>query len=298
MIEAILTKKPVHGNVEFVKDWTPLSWIAYGSLGTTAILTAINAAAKENSAVSNWLSPFLKIYLLGYGPAIFLMIATLFFIIDRVKSRKVTEIGKTTTALPMPTPVLSITPVLAKPKKFYSERNKSDLANALTDLSEMLNNDGLIIIQKAQEIVTTWNDESRSQKLPNFAVLIDQLNEVGNLANTLYQNLYHYNGFLKKHAVYSDELCPILQTRMIPSKTPNIPNNSIPTFQGSINGFRNVLSSILPAAEKYNDRNLIFSMLAISRQSFDDYIKGIRIFKEWFDETQKRIAAFRNSQLN
>jgi hypothetical protein len=107
---------------------------------------------------------------------------------------------------------------------------------------------------------------------------------VGNLANTLYQALYDENGFMKKYIVYSDELCQILQS------------NPIPTFQGNTNGFRNVLSSI-KLAEKYNDRNLIISMVTNSRPAFDNYMNGIRIFKGWFDETQKRIAAFRNSQL-
>lgn len=292
MNEAVLTKKLVHGNVKFVKDWTPLNWIAYGSLGTTAILTAINAAAKENSALSNWFSPFLKTYVLGYGPAIFFIIASIIFIYQKIKGGKVAKAGKATTVFSVSGPVLPPTLGLAKPKKFYSERNKSDLANALTDLSEILNANGANIAQKAQQIVMIWSGELRGNKMPDTAALIGQLNDLGNLTAVLNRAIFDDDGFVKKYQTYADELKPVLQL-----PPPQIAlDNPIAIFQTSINGFRDVLSSI-DFAKKYNDQELISYMIRDSRLAFSKYMNGISVFRGWLDETQKRINTFRNSQL-
>jgi len=94
------------------------------------------------------------------------------------------------------------------------------------------------------------------------------------------------NGFGKRYIAYKDELGSIL-----------INYEFIRQFIGSINGFRNVLMTI-QCAQKYNDRDLINLIMANSRLVFDDYMKSIRVFKGWFDETQKHITAFRDSQLN
>lgn len=292
MGKAILTKKPIHGNVKFMESWTPWNWIAYGSIGMTAILVAIGTATKENSVLSNWLSPFLKTYVLGYGPAIFFIIATIIFIIQRAKGGKAVEVGKATTGLPMSGPVLPPTLILAKPKKFYSERNKNDLANALTDLSEILNTNGANIAQKAQQIVMIWGGEIRGYKIPDTAALIGQLNDLSNLTGVFSRAIFDDDGFVKKYQTYGDELNPVLH--LPPPQTAL--DNPISILQISINGFRDVLSSI-DFAKKYNDQELISYMIRDSRPAFDKYMNGISAFRGWLDETKKRIDTFHNSQL-
>ena len=177
------------------------------------------------------------------------------------------------------------TPELAKPPKIYSDREKSDLADALRDLSKIINKDGPNIKQKAQYVVDIWNLGSSRISSQDITNLIAELNEIGKLANNLYQDLHDDKGFLKKYIAYNDVLGPILHNY-----------DFIPQLQGSINGFRNVLMTI-QRAEKHNDRDLITLMMANSRLAFDSYLKGIRIFDELFRETNKRITDFRNSHL-
>ena len=254
-----------------------------------ATLLLVNTAVRENLALYSWLPAFIKTYVLGYGPSIFFIIASIFFIIQKKKDQKVVEAGKTTPILPVSGPVLSPTPILVKPKKFYSDRNKSELANALTDLAEILNKGGPEIIQKAQQIEKIWKD-GKGNRLPDITSVIDKLNELGNLATILYQELFEDNGFILKYLVYSDELRPIL----LPPKTQIQP---IINLQTCINYFRNALTPI-GLAEKYNDKNLIYWIAINSESPFTNYMHSINGFKRWIDDTRNRIAAFRNSQLN
>ena len=202
-----------------------------------------------------------------------------------------------TPSQPLSGPASSPTPELPKPKKFYTQRNKSDLADALTDLSEIFNTTGANIEQKTHQIVNRWNIEVsrniRQHKMPDTADLIGQLSELSNLTVILNRTLYDDNGFVKKNRTYSDELNPILQ---FPQKGPSSPDSPISILQISINVFRNGISSI-ELAKKYNDQELISSMAENLEIAFRNYLKGCDAFRQWRDETQKRIDNFRNSQL-
>lgn len=277
-----------------MKDWHPMAWIAYISLGINSVLNIL-AAAKEKPPLANWLSPFIKTYILGYGPAIFFMIATIFFILELRRSKE-----KTTTTIHPPVPALVPTQSsLVKSKKFYSDRNKSDLADALTDLSEIFNKDGYNIMQKAQQIIEEWRpmgiqDKIRGKKPPDISTSIDQLNEMGNLASTLFKDLFEDQGFIKKYQAYSDELCKILQVREDPSTTSNQP---LIELQSEINYFRNMLTPI-KLAKKYNDQNLITCMMTNTSPTYVNFQHKVNAFRTWIDNTKKHIAAFRNSHLN
>lgn len=268
-----------------MKHWTFWGWIAYGCLAISAYGTAFAKFSVEYPAMYDWLPLQIRSYM-GYMPATLVSIATIILIIQWIKDGKATEVERATMVLP-PNSVSPLPHVLSKPKKFYSDRNKSDLANALTDLSEILNKYGPNIMQKAQYVIPIWNLGSSRISSQDITNLIAGLNEIGSLANSLYQTLHNDNGFINKYIAYNDELGQILHNYdLIPQQ-----------FIGSINRFRNVLMTI-QRAEKHDDRDLINLMMADSRPAFDEYMKIIRIFKEWFDETPKRIAAFRNSYLN
>ena len=198
-----------------------------------------------------------------------------------------------TPSQPLSGPASQPTPELAKPKKFYSQRNKSDLADALTDLSEIINTTGASVTQKAQQIFMIWGGEAGKNKMPDTAALIERLNDLRNLTGVFSQALYSDNGFMKKYQVYSDELNSILQVQQ---KGPSSPDNPISILVRNIDVARDVLSSI-DYAKKYNDQELISYMMRDSRPAFDKYFNGMSAFRGWLDETQKRIHTFRNSQL-
>lgn len=182
---------------------------------------------------------------------------------------------------------------LVQSKKYYSQQDKENLTNALRDLSVILNTNGANITKKAQQISGIWSNEIRENKMPETASLIVQLNDLSNLTAVLHRALFDEDGFMKKHQVYINELSPILQ---IKEKPPNTIFHPIAKLQISINGFRDVLSSI-GLAEKYNDKQLISSMIRDSRMALENYMNGINTFNGWLGETQNRIKVFRNSEL-
>jgi hypothetical protein len=223
------------------------------------------------------------------------MIATILFIIELRRTRKFT----TTVNHPTPISVLPQIQSSGKPKKFYSERNKSDLSDALTDLSEIFNKDCYNIMQKAQQIIEKWRppgmqDKIRGKKPPDISTSIAQLDEMSNLATTLYRELFEDNGFIKKYQSYSDELCQILQVH---EKISNTPNQPLIELQSGINYFRNMLTPI-KLAEKYNDQNLTTLMMSNTSSTFVNFQHKVNAFRIWIDNTKKYIVAFRNSHLN
>ncbi len=241
------------------------------------------------------LPDYLKSYIWGYVPAILFSIATIIFIIRLPYFWKTAEVGKVAPVIQASGPAsqpTQPTPELAKPKKFYSEREKSDLANALRDLSKILNTEGTNITQKAQQISVIWTLESRKSQAPDTAALIEQLNDLNKLIVVFNQSLYD-EGFMNKYKVYSNELDPILQ---IQQKPPNSPTNPLSILQESIRVFRDEISSI-DLAKKYNDQQLINSMKNNLNLVFMNYVNEYHSFGRWLTETQKRIDTFRNSLL-
>jgi len=231
-----------------MKDWPFWGWIAYGCLAIAAYGMAFWTFVEKHPHMIDLFPTYLRSYLWGYAPATLVSIGTIILIILWIKDRRTTVEEKAPKIVPHTSTSTSV-PMSANQKKFYSQRNKSDLANALTDLSEMLIKDGYVIIKKAQEIIKSRNKGHMGINIQNIDILIDKVNEIGSLAANFYKSLYNDNGFIRKHAVYSDELCPILQIHKIPSNTPNEP---ITKLHEGINAYRNVLTSI-HYAKKYND---------------------------------------------
>ena len=279
-----------------MKDWPPMAWIGYISLGATAFLTALGTAAKENAPLSDLFSPFIKVYILGYGPAIFFIIATIIFIIEWRRSGNITKAGKTTMSLLATAPVSPPIHSLPKSKKFYSDRNKSDLANALTDLLEILNNIGPNIQQKAQHVVDILHLSSDRISSQDIINLIRELEEMENLSNEFNQGIYGDKGFLKKYATYSDELSPILKVNPIISDNKQIYDHPIRLVDVNINSLINELKTV-QLAMKHDDRNLINTMITNSKSNIPNFTNAIQRFNEWLKEIQNRIVVFRNSEL-
>jgi hypothetical protein len=82
-----------------VEHWDFWGWIAYILLASSALGVAINTIAKEHSAMLNGFPSYFRIYILGYGPAIFLILATLIFIFKLLPA---ISIKKTTKVVTIP----------------------------------------------------------------------------------------------------------------------------------------------------------------------------------------------------
>lgn len=191
-----------------------------------------------------------------------------------------------------------VSPLKTEPpkKKFYSQRNKSDIADALTDLLEILNTKGGNIVEKKQQFLGIWNSQVdlvlRQGKKPDTMALIGQLNDLSNLTVALNRTIFDEDGFVKKYQTYADELNPVLQ--LPPPQTAL--NNPISIFQTSINGFRDGISAI-EIAEKYNDQRLISIMMENLTPVRNNFFHGDDVFRAWLAQTKQRINDLRNSLL-
>ena len=224
---------------------------------------------------------------------IILLASTWIFIFKIMDKGKLPRIA----APPWSGPVSPPPPILSMSKKYYSDRNKSNLADALTDLLEILNRDGSRIIQEAERIIAAWGLPTIAnigRKPPEVATSIEQLNALGNLAANFYRDLFEDNSFIKKYQAYTEELCQILEVH---EKVSNTPNQPIIELQSGINFFRNILIPIQPA-EKHNDKNLTSWIMANTTWPYNNFQHKVNAFRTWIDNTKKQITAFRNAHLS
>jgi hypothetical protein len=176
--------------------------------------------------------------------------------------------------------------------KFYSRRNKEELADVLTDLSVLLDTTGDQIVKKHQETLGRWNMEStltRQGRQPDTTALLGKLNELQNLTVVLHRALCDDGGFLAKNQVYSEELNSVLQLSQNA-----LNDNPIDIFRRSVNAFREGMEAI-ELAQRHNDQRLILVMVWNMTPARDTFLKVDGGFRAWQHETKKRIATFRTS---
>jgi hypothetical protein len=107
------------------------------------------------------------------------------------------------------TPVAPIQSEKPKPGKFYSQRNKNDLADALTDLSGILNTTGDDIVKKTDTLMKMWDHQmvlASQQNNPDTVSLVGQFKALSDSTVVLNRAIYDDDGFLQKHAKFQSNL--------------------------------------------------------------------------------------------
>lgn len=285
-----MTQNPIRGNVDFMKDWPFWGWIAYGCLAIAAYGMAFWTFVERHPTLIDWFPASLRSYLLGYVPATLVSIGTIILIIQWIK-------GKRPAGVETSTVVSMSSPIVAKPKKFYSERNKNDLSNALTDLLEILNKYGFAITDKSNYIVNILQMPADRISPQDITNLIRELEEMQDLSNKFYQGIHGGKGILKTYATYHDDLSPIVEVNLIIYDNKQIYDHPKRLVDANINYFINELKTI-QLAIKHDDQNLINLMIANSKRNIPNYTNAIKRFNEWLKEIQNRIVIFRNFELN
>lgn len=179
----------------------------------------------------------------------------------------------------------------ATPPKFYSPRNKNELADALTDLSGILNANADEIVRKTQTFINTWNNQATliaQQRVPDTIALGGQLDALANATVVLSRSFFDDDGLIEKHKTYADEMKNILQISL------NASSNPLSVLQRSINGLRDGVSTI-ELASKYSDQRLTAQMMQNMRPMLDNLVSGDNAFRNWLAQTRQRIDAFRNT---
>jgi hypothetical protein len=180
---------------------------------------------------------------------------------------------------------------LGAPQKFYSRRNKDDLADALTDLKTILNTTADDIVQMTWRITVDWDKAFRSD-IPILETMVDlreRLHELSTLTVTLNRAFYNDNGgLLSKNNVYADELDSILKLPKNSSQTP------LTIFQTGINRFRDAISVIEKSCQ-YNDPQFTEQVKMAVWPILFDFQGGDLAFRTWLDETRKRTGEFQSA---
>ncbi len=195
-------------------------------------------------------------------------------------------------AFPSPkAPAIAQPTTVTPPRKFYSQRNKDELADALTDLSAILNTNADDIVRKTQTFVATWNQQVidvGQQRTPDIIALKGQLDALTNSTSVFSRSLFDDDGFMEKQKTYAHEMKTILQLSL------DVNTNPLSILQRSVNEFRDRIST-MELARKYNDQRLIAQMMGNMRPSLQNLLNSDSAFRNWLAQTRQRIDAFRNS---
>lgn len=179
----------------------------------------------------------------------------------------------------------------AAPRKFYSRRNREDLANALTDLKEILNSKGDRIVQEVSRVQRDWDQIYRPnptsettgelrQRLDDLAV------EVTSLSRTIHEPT---EGFLAKYQVYAEEVNAIIR----------LPENSLSdhpfaVLQSAIGRSRDGISALERACGYMDDQFFDTLRRAIVPALFE-LQSADQMYRTWLDATRGRMREFQTA---
>jgi hypothetical protein len=183
---------------------------------------------------------------------------------------------------------------MSAPRKFYSKRNKSEIADALTDLTNVLNVAGEDILNNSQQIHYAWGHQGTVVgfgKEMDTATLMSHIDAVEHSISAFHQALFGDGGVIKKYRAYEDELNLVIQIQQ------NAPNSDpAGTLLRGIRALRNGVSSI-ERAKSHNDQQLISAMLATVGLAHEIVSSGDNGFRSWLNQTRQRMVAARSSVL-
>ncbi len=97
-------------------------------------------------------------------------------------------------------PAVAATP-LRPPFKFYSRAEKDRIGNALSEISDLMNNTGSLIVTRTQQAVQSWGNLNRPEEPLGF--LEDVIKLTGAFHGAIYDD---DKGILKRNQSYRDEL--------------------------------------------------------------------------------------------
>jgi hypothetical protein len=162
-------------------------------------------------------------------------------------------LDNTPTQKPLMVVPLAAETVPSSPKKFYSQRDKDKLADALTDLSDLLNKNADPMVASMKQFLDEWKTQT-GYKPTDYRPDVEQLQPI--LTNLQQSNsiistsLYNNPGLLSQYQVFAEELSNIL-------KPPDEHAESDPLTQiNTVLGYLQNGLALIEQTEKFNDPNL------------------------------------------
>jgi hypothetical protein len=178
---------------------------------------------------------------------------------------------------------------LEAPARFYSQRNRNDLADALTDLKTILNTTANEIVHRKWQLDQVWDKRHEPSKATTeyMVELLGKIDELSGLTVTLNRAVYDADGgLLSKYHTYPDEVRGLLEW------PPNTASAGPMTgLQVSLNRFRDGIAALRRARELKDDQ-LVHSIMQSMGPAQEKLTNGDHAFQVWLDGTRKRIDEF------
>lgn len=185
-----------------------------------------------------------------------------------------------------PTAAREKTGETTKAKRFYSQRDKNDIADGLTDLSRLLDSQAAVISQRTGQIMSMWNPTAGTGDVD---AVMSKIDEVRNLSVSFSRALFDSdNGFFKRYQTYNEEMASVVQLQM------NEPSSPLQNLQLALNRYHDVVGAV-QLSEKYKDKQLTSAIAYTSSSAANALRDAYNGFNRWIGETRERIKVMRSS---
>jgi hypothetical protein len=172
----------------------------------------------------------------------------------------------------------------AAPGKFYSTKDKENLADLCTELIGFLRENGGAgggsgAFRKLAALDSDWTMSRGASE--NLTFLDKDLAEASAAVQSVWDGLYGDSGFLRKYDAYHDELAAFFPA-------PDYPDQ-IRAVQSAVNEFGQSVNMLVAEKDKRNRPTI----LATLEPSHEKYIHAIQQFQKVLFESTQRVEAFR-----
>jgi hypothetical protein len=188
--------------------------------------------------------------------------------------------------------VAALLPPPPPPKPFYSQNDKNKLADMLTDLSSMLNDEALGVQTATQELLIQLRNEMMGKAggyAPDGILLRSRFDALDKTEADLEKMLDIEHGPFTKYRAFSREFFEITQIATEPDKS-----NPFIDFRYSLGILKNALR-LVDGTAQYNDKALNAIVVGNMIPAQNELMRAEGEFRAWVQETGTRITTFRNS---
>lgn len=171
--------------------------------------------------------------------------------------------------------------------KLYPQRARDDLANAMADLSGILNRDGQQIVDAYAPIQRSWNEIAlniSADKYGDLSRLENQLKTHFDTTEALIKAMEGNDGFRKKYSFYADEIENVVHWRPLARNT-----HGVSFLQKGIGELTTAASTLKSLIAKDVSPGVLQEVGKSYGAHFTAYQIGMHHFETWLNETRERV---------
>lgn len=175
-------------------------------------------------------------------------------------------------------PQISVAEIATKPN--YPKRARDDLADAMADLSEILNKYGEEIVSRSDHISMLFGNDV----VKNGPQILDELDKAIALTVELSKVIDGDNGYRRKYRTYEAEIEKVLDM------PPNAPSyNAISVLQTKLNAVANATKSVQSIVDMGATPQVLGGLINSYQPTRQVLGDGRNYFSAWVGNTRQRI---------